>query len=250
MKPSIWIAFAALACLAGTAGAKENAAGASPAWSINATAIEACSCPMFCQCYFNGEPAGHHMEGMQGHEMEHYCRFNNAYKINKGSYGATKLDGAKFWIYGDLGGDFTQGKMDWAVVTFDKATTPDQRKAIGEIAGKLFPVQWNSLTTAEGDIDWKMNKTDATALLDDGKTAEVRLSSAGLNANTKGDPIVIKNLKYWGAPRNDGFIMMPNTIEALHTGDKPFEYKGSNGFLITVDMNSKDAMASAEPAHH
>ena len=28
-------------------------------WHFNGTAIEACSCPMFCQCYFNTEPASH-----------------------------------------------------------------------------------------------------------------------------------------------------------------------------------------------
>src|SRR5881409_1327134 len=98
---------------------------AEPNWALNATIIEACSCPMFCQCYFNAEPAGH--GGHEGHEAEHFCRFNNAYKINKGSYGTTKLDGAKFWIYGDLGGDFSKGQLDWAVVTFDKATTKEQR---------------------------------------------------------------------------------------------------------------------------
>src|SRR5947207_13514265 len=93
-------------------------------WSLNATAIEACSCPMFCQCYFNTKPAAHGAHGEhaehEGHgEAEHFCRFNNAYKVNRGHYGTTKLDGAKFWIYGDLGGDFSQGQMDWAVVTFD-----------------------------------------------------------------------------------------------------------------------------------
>ena len=36
--------------------------GTTPAkaeWAVNATAIEACSCPMFCQCYFNTKPAAH-----------------------------------------------------------------------------------------------------------------------------------------------------------------------------------------------
>ena len=226
-------------CLAiGVAAAADAPKAAAPEWKINATAIEACSCPAFCQCYFNLGPAA--QGGHEGHE-EHFCRFNNAYKINKGNYGATKLDGAKFWIYGDLGGDFSQGKMDWAVVTFDKATTPDQRKAIGEICGKLFPVQWGSLTTAEGDISWDGGKTEATALLDGGKTAEVRLGTNTLNKNTKAEPIVIRNLRYWGAPRNDGFIVMPNSVEALKTGDKAFEYHGTNGFMITVDMSSKDA---------
>ena len=213
------------------------------AWSMNATAIEACSCPMFCQCYFNAAPAGH--AGHEGHEghADHFCKFNNAYKVNKGMYGATKLDGAKFWIYGDLGGDFSQGKMDWAVVTFDRKTTPEQRKAIGEICGKLFPVQWNSLTTAEGDIAWNGGKDEAWATLDDGKTAEVRLSTASLNRDVKSEPMVMRNLKYWGSSKNDGFVMMPNTIETLKTGDKAYEYKGTNGFMLTFDISSKDAHA-------
>ena len=97
-----------------------------PQWSMNATAIEACSCPMFCQCYFNTAPAGHHEHGMA---EKHYCRANLAYKINKGKYGNVDLDGAKFWIASDLGGDFSKGQMEWAVVTFDKATTPEQRAA-------------------------------------------------------------------------------------------------------------------------
>src|SRR5687767_15748245 len=79
-------------------------------WALNTTVIEACTCPMFCQCYFASQPAGHHQHDGK---TTHYCKFNNAYKINKGHYGATRLDGAKFWISGDLGGDFSHGQMDW-----------------------------------------------------------------------------------------------------------------------------------------
>ena len=42
----------------------------SPDWSINATAIEACSCPMFCQCYFNLQPAAHHEHGAGGEGLD------------------------------------------------------------------------------------------------------------------------------------------------------------------------------------
>jgi hypothetical protein len=37
--------------------------------------------------------------------------FNNAFKVNHGSYGSVKLDGAKFWLGGDLGGDFRKGEI-------------------------------------------------------------------------------------------------------------------------------------------
>jgi hypothetical protein len=55
---------------------------------------------------------------------------------------------------------------------------------------------------------------------------------------------VIKNLKYFGVPRNEGFIMMPNEVEAYRLGDKAFEYKGTNGFMITIDIGSRDVAAT------
>ena len=207
-----------------------------PDWAMNATVIEACSCPMFCQCYFNAKPANHGAH--EGHGATHFCRANNAYRINKGHHGTTSLDGAKFWIATDLGGDFSTGQMDWAVLYFDKALSPTQREAIGAIAGKLFPVQWKSFKTAEGSIDnWEFTKDEAVALLDGGKTGEVRLKRFPGMTN---EPVVIKNLRYWGAPRNDGFIMMPNEVEAYRVGENAFEFKGSNGFMLTLDITSKD----------
>jgi len=206
-----------------------------PQWSMNATAIEACSCTMFCQCYFNTQPGGHHEHGAG---QEHYCRANLAYKINHGNFGSVKLDGAKFWIATDLGADFSKGQMDWAIVTFDKPLTKEQRDGIATIVGHLFPVKWNSLTTAEANIDrWEFNKDAAYASMDGGKTAEVKLKRQPGNTN---DLVVIHNLKYWGAPRNDGFVLMPNEVEAYHIGPKAFEFKGTNGFMITVDINSND----------
>src|SRR5205814_10118166 len=138
-----------------------------PQWSMNSTIIEACSCPMFCQCYFNGEPAGH--AGHEGHAAhmqggEHYCKFNNAFQVNKGNYGATKLDGAKFWIGGDLGGDFSTGEMNWAVLHFDPSVTKEQRDGIAEIVGHVYPVKWQAFAVgAEAPMDWSYTKDSATA---------------------------------------------------------------------------------------
>lgn len=218
------------------------AAAAGPDWKMNATVIEACSCTMFCPCYFNTKPSAHHEHGGQS---QHYCRANNAYKINTGNYGGVKLDGAKFWIATDLGGDFSKGQMDWAVVTFDKATTKEQRDGIAKITSHLFPVKWKSLKTAEGDIAWNYDgKGEAHALLDGGKSGEVHLR-ATVNANDPHEPVVIKNLKYWGAGSNDGFVLMPNVVEAYRVGDKAFEYKGTNGFMLTLDIDSKTAPPAA-----
>jgi len=55
---------------------------------------------------------------------------------------------------------------------------------------------------------------------------------------------VLKNVKYWGTPRNDGFVMMPNEIETYKEGAKAYEFKGTNGFMLTFDMTSEDVPAA------
>lgn len=230
----------------GGAGDTPKEAAAGPAWSMNATVIEACSCPMFCQCYFNAKPAGHGAHaGHAGHEAgagaEHFCRYNNAYRINRGEYGGVKLDGAKFWMYGDLGGDFSKGQMDWQVLTFDPSVTAEQREGIKLIAAKLFPVKWNSFSVgADAKIDWVAEKDRASAKLDGGRVAEVSLKRF---QGMTDEPVVIKNLAYWGAQRNEGFVLMPNEVQALRVapeGRTAYEFKGTNGFMITFDINSAE----------
>jgi hypothetical protein len=223
-----------------SAAATTNKPAQTP-WSMKASIIEACSCPMFCQCYFNAEPAVHTSAALgvhTGHEAGHYCRFNNAIKVNRGNYGATRLDDAKFWVAGDLGGDFSKGQMDWAVLTFDPSVTKAQRDGITAILGRLYPVKWNSFTVAPDlPMTWNNAGTTAMAKLDNGNAAEVSLTKF---KGMTDDAVAIKNLRYWGAPRNEGFILMPNTVEAYRIGDKAFEYKGTNGFMITFDINSTD----------
>jgi len=248
---------AALACACASTYESENhanpqtASGTTPAsakkqepqeWTLNASIIEACSCPMFCQCYFNTQPASHPgccPPGSDPKDAPRYCRFNNAYHVNHGSYGATKLDGAKFWAAGDLGGDFSKGEFGWVVVHFDPAVTPEQREGLKAALGALYPVKWGSFTVgADYPIEWNATRDRAQARLDGGKAGEVVLKK---NQGMSDDPIVIKNLRYWGAPRNDGFVLMANEVEAYRAGEKTYEFKGTNGFMITFDIGSKDA---------
>jgi hypothetical protein len=129
--------------------------------------------------------------------------------------------------------------MDWAVLTFDPSVSKEQREAIAAVLSHVYPVKWNSFTVAkDADMEWKAEPTRAEARLAGGKVAEVVLkqSDSGMNDG----PVVIKNLRYWGVPRNDGFIMMPNEVEAYRAGDKAFEFKGTNGFMITIDIASQD----------
>jgi hypothetical protein len=205
-------------------------------WSMNATAIEACTCPMFCQCYFNTEPAAH---GHDHGEEAHYCKFNMAWQINEGHYGNTDLKGALFWIAGDLGEGWGDGNVDWAALHFDPSVSEAQREGISTILSPLFPANWQSFTVGDDkSIEWHATTKEAVARLDNGNAAEMRLMHPP-TAMTD-EPAVLTNVIYWGAPRHDGFIMMPNEIQAYRLGDKAFESSGSNGFMITIDMNSSD----------
>src|SRR5436305_15287974 len=94
----------AFAMLAATAMAGPH--GKAKPWSIKADYIEACSCSMFCQCYFKPSPEGGEM-----------CEFNNAVNIRQGHVGNVDVSGKKVWLSGDLGNDFSQGQMKTAVIT-------------------------------------------------------------------------------------------------------------------------------------
>ncbi|MBK5297878.1 MAG: DUF1326 domain-containing protein [Vicinamibacteria bacterium] len=218
---------------------------ASPAWAMNASVIEACSCTMFCQCYFNPRPTEHtDATEHAGHGKGHFCKFNNAYRVNKGHHGATKLDGVTFWLAGDLGAEFSDGEMDWSVLHFEPEASKAQRDGVTDILGHLFPVRWKSFEIGkDAPIEWSATRDRAVARLDGGKGGEVVLKGF------KGDgdqPVVIKNLKYWGASRNDGFVMMPNEVEAYRLGPKAYEYKGTNGFMITIDIDANTAPPKAK----
>ena len=239
-------ALAAILGLALTLGVAAAAARQQPkekaAWSMNATIIEACSCEMFCPCYFSTKPSPAH----QGHGGgAHYCRFNMAYKVNKGRAGSVDLAGAKFWIAGDLGDDFGDGQTEWAEVTWDPSVTKEQRDAIATaILGPVYPWKWKAFTVgADAPVEWKGGTDKASATLDGGKAAEIVLAHNS-TAMTP-EPTVIKNLKYFAAPRNDGFVLMPSQLEAYRRGDNKFEYKGTNGFMITLDVASTDVPTKA-----
>ena len=251
MRTILPIALLSLALAAPALGQGEKAKSPAPAWSMNATIIEACSCPMFCQCYFATKPASHAAKAADGHDhgaSEHFCRANNVFRVNKGMYGTTHLDGAKFWASMDLGDDFADGEMKWAIVTFDPSVTPAQREGIAAVLGHLYPVKWQSFEVASDlPIEWSHTGDKAVAKLDGGKAGEVVLNGAAVSRNMEA-PTVIKNLKYWGAPRHDGFVLMPNEVEAYRLGPNAFEFKGTNGFMITFDITSKDVAGAAKGA--
>src|SRR5260370_38614506 len=137
---------------------------------MTASYIEACSCDMFCPCYFNTHSTNH----MGEHQMdEHFCRANLVLHVDKGIYKETKLDGAKVWIATDLGSDWSTGKDSWLVVNFDPSVAKEQQAALGEILGQPYPTPCQKMAGDSAPFSWNVDtKTGlAHANMDKGNDA-------------------------------------------------------------------------------
>jgi hypothetical protein len=208
---------AAISVAAGFAIGPVN--GPAKTWSIKADYIEACSCSLFCSCYYNTGPEG----GMM-------CNFNNAVKISSAHVGDVKLDGKKFWISGDLGGDFTKG-MKSAIVTFEPKTSKAEKDAIMYLIAKVYPVTWKSVKMDEAPITWHRNGMNGYAKL--GNKGAIKLEGA---KGADGKQQVITNLKYWGAQKNNGFELAYGTHHYKGFGHN-YSLKRKNGFFVTIESS-------------
>ena len=209
---------------------------ASVDWAVNATIIDGCSCRMLCPCIF-GSPAAVGSAATHEHAGHRSCYFNQAFRVNKGHFGKLVLDGLKFWFAGD------KGDAKTVELTFEPSATEEQRTAIRAFLSHFLPLEWKSLTEGpDATIEWKAAAVRAEARLDGGKAAEVVLTR-NPGATGKGTT-VIKNMSYFACTRNDGFNILPVEITAYRRGPKPapFEFRGTSGWTITIDMNSADVV--------
>jgi hypothetical protein len=211
---------------------------ASVDWAVNTTIIDGCSCRMLCPCIF-GSPATVGSAATHEHAGHRSCHFNQAFRVNKGHRGKVRLDGLEFWFAGD------KGDAKTVELTFEPSATEEQRAAIRVFLSHFLPLQWTSFTEGpDATIDWTVEATRAAARLDGGKAAEV-----GLTRNpgaTDEGTTVIRNMSYFGSSRNGGFNIMPVELLAYRRGPKPapFEFRGTSGWTITIDMNSNDVVAA------
>src|SRR5437762_10405534 len=120
-------------------------------WQARLQYIEACSCDLFCPCYFN-DHSSHQGTG------EHKCNFNNVGRVVKGKYGDVDLTGLKFWLSGDLGADWaTKGQADWLVATFEPRATREQKDAVMAVLSKIYPVKWAAVDFDTSATTWTLS---------------------------------------------------------------------------------------------
>ena len=221
-----------------SACAKALANEGSVDWAMNATIIDGCSCQLLCPCIF-GSPATVGSAATHQHAGHRSCYFNAVFRVNTGHHFRVKLDGLTFWFAGD------KGDAKIVELTFEPSATREQRAAIRAFMSHFLPLKWTSFTEGpDAVIDWRADAVHAEARLDGGRAAEVVLTR---NPGAPGEgTTVIKNMSYFAATRNDGFNILPVEHLAYRRGPTPapFEFKGTSGWTITIDMNSKDAMAT------
>jgi hypothetical protein len=204
---------------------------AGPAWKMTADYVEACSCHLFCPCYFNKQ-------------AEHpFCEFNMAVTVREGHSGSTNLAGAKYWLSGDLGETWgTEKKAKWVVVSFDPKTTKAQRDALAPMILKTYGLEWPELKVLEAPIEINRTADIAEAKLGGGKIAYMKLKR---EPGADGKGVVLKNVKYFDAVSNNGFEMYRSVEHRADIEGHTFSYSDRNAFLITI-VSQEAAAAGAE----
>ena len=242
MRRVLWIAIAccfavAVAVAQYGAPAQDKPAAAKPDFDITASYIEACSCDMFCPCYFNTHATMH--------EGQHFCRANLVMKVDKGYYKDVQLDGAKVWIATDLGSDWSTGKDSWLVVNFDPSVTKEQQAALKDILMQLYPIKWQKVAGDTVAFTWKIDTKAgvATTKMANGKGEVILERVGGVNPNQE---VVIRNLKYWGSNSNTGFRMWKSKHEYYEGHGEKIDFSGTNGFLITITFSGQAKATAAD----
>jgi len=187
---------------------------------MTADYVEACSCHLFCPCYFNK------------HAEHPYCEFNMAVNVREGQSDGTNLAGAKYWLTGDLGESWgTEKKGKWVVVSFDPATTKPQRDALAPIILKTYGLEWGDLKVQEAPIEISRTGDIAEAKLGGGQMAYMKLKR---EPGADGKGVMLKNVNYFGAKSNEGFQLYKSLDHRADVAGHKFAYSDRNAFLISI----------------
>ena len=98
---------------------------ASQQWQINGEYFEACNCDSVCPCPTSG---------LAAKPTKGACDAGLVFAVQRGQYGATKLDGLSFAVLLHTPGPMGQG--NWTVgLVVDERASKEQREALSAIAG-------------------------------------------------------------------------------------------------------------------
>ncbi|MBI2920197.1 MAG: DUF1326 domain-containing protein [Planctomycetes bacterium] len=202
---------------------KDRPSDASKEWKIQADLVELSTDAAPCPCY--DEKTG---------EIEHNCRFLTAMRINEGSVGDVKLDGARIVLAGDLSKDLSKMSISTLAVTYDKSMTDDQRRAFESILPRLYPQKWTRKLYSSAEIVWEDKKDDAVEV----RIGDMGSMSVRLKRDDKGNIEIHKTTKYWLCRSKGGFAVCTGPMAFKH---EAFEVSSPNGtgFRTSVEAGGK-----------
>jgi hypothetical protein len=97
---------------------------ANPEWRISGEYFEACSCDSVCPCPTSG---------LAARPTKGSCDAGLVFRVDRGSYGSTRLDGLAFAVLLHTPGPMIEGR--WTVgLVIDERATDEQRAALTAIA--------------------------------------------------------------------------------------------------------------------
>ncbi len=199
-------------------------------WNFEAEYIQSCNCDYGCPCNFNGYPTHGNCEALV------------AYRIKKGQFDKTKLDGVTFaeglWWPKAI----HEGNGIGALYV-DESTTPEQRKAVEQIfSGKhgggvfeIFPKTFaKTLPTKVAKIDFHFNGYNSwfkvegigevrSSYITNTVTGEKFKGTINLPGGINWKKAIVTNIKKWWMKDRD--------LLATH--------QNRSGFVTTLKMSNK-----------
>jgi len=192
---------ATLIVLVGTAavraGSPNSAANAlAEHWEITGTLTEACTCSVPCTCNFGEAPSPHH-----------YCWSLYSLDIEKGHYGAVKLDGLHLAV--------AHAQSD-RIAYIDELANPEQSAALKAIGSRILAGHHFNGVFETAKITQEIGDTSARVQIGDAGGFETEYI-IGRDGKT---PVVVENNTTFNIPRS------------TKTKTKVFRYKDAHGNAI------------------
>ena len=164
-------------------------------WRVDGEYFESCNCDFICPC-----PTSH----LAARPTHGHCDDGLVFHVDRGSFGATRLDGLNFAVLAHTPG--AMGEGNWTVgLVLDERATPEQQQALAGIAsgqaggpmGALAP-----LITTFGGVEVKPIKVKSTAMHREVSIPGVLdLAVDGIAGAKSKEPIYLDNVGHPAASR-------------------------------------------------
>jgi hypothetical protein len=166
-------------------------------WKLRGEFMESCNCDYLCPCIYTNS---------QGSVTHDHCVSIQAYRVDEGHYGDTRLDGLKFALVIRSGKIMSDGNWIFAGVVDEKANEA-QRRALaaivsGEAGGPPSLIRDNLVSDFRG-VEFKPIEFNMAGLGRSTTIADIAsFAIEGVASNSEiGSPIYLDNTEHPANPR-------------------------------------------------